>query len=149
MASYCTQDDVRIKAGGTQSLIALSDIENLGLTSVDPVPVANAIESASATIDMYVSKHRQVPLVDVPDAIKHLCARLAVYELRAAKKAVDPETHGKDHESDVKLLEAIKDGEITIGQDAPTGPASHLRIDNASDRPTAKDWSRAKLHGFS
>ena len=148
MTAYCAQSDVENKVGGTAALVALTDINNTGASTVNATVLNAAIESASATIDAYINKAVLVPLAVVPPVIKHLAARLAAYELRAAKRNVDPETHGKVYEDDIKMLDAIKSGDITLGVDpAPLKPSA--RIDAQSDRSTTKPRSRLNLRGFS
>lgn len=149
--TYCTQTDIENKVGGIDSLIQLCDFKNSGATTmtVDLLSVMNAaIESAQATIDGYINKQVMVPLASpVPSTIKHMTARLAAYELRSARRVVDPETHGKVYEDDMQMLADIRDGVITLGVD-PAPPKASARIDSQTDRPNTKARSRKNMAGF-
>lgn len=143
---YSTQAELAHHCGGAEGLVQIFDDDKDGVA--DPAAMATAIVDADSMIDAYINKQYLVPLNVVPDLIKHLSARIAVYTRRAAHRMVDPETHGKLFDADLATLKAIRDGAITLGDDPGPTKAS-ARIDGQSDRPLSKDRSRRALRGFS
>lgn len=144
--AYSDQAALEQHTGGPDGLIQLADYDGDGVA--DAAVVTNAIADADGIINAYVNKQVMVPIVTVPPVVKNLSARLALYSLRMAKRMVDPDTHGKQFDLDMKLLTDIRDGVISLGVD-PAPPAASARIDRVTDRPTSKARSRANMRGFS
>lgn len=145
---YCTTSDLKFACGGGDNdLIQVFDADGDGVADV--ALMAEAIENACNFIDAYINKQVLVPLADpVPPLIKQLTARVAVYHMRASKRMIDPETHGKSWTADEQTLKDIRDGVITLGVD-PAPVKASARIDQVAERPWSKDRSRRNLRGFS
>ena len=126
-------------------LVALADLDSDG--QEDSGAVTSAIAVADSLIDTYASKRFFVPFAaPLPEAIRWLSARLAVYALRRSKQAL---TAGDlaAHADDLKWLELLSNGEVLPGIEPIPGKGSIVR-DRASARPSSKDVSRQKLKGF-
>jgi len=144
--SYSQQTDVQQACGGSSRLRDLTDWDNTGAIDVAKMQAAQA--EADAEIDSYLNKQKLVPLVaPLPVSIVKMSARLTVYRLRLSRQMLDEPTL-LAYERDVKWLEGVARGEITLGIEPQPIEAS-LRVDAVTDRPSTKDISRKKLMGFS
>jgi phage gp36-like protein len=148
--AYCTISDLQLACGGGDlDLIEVFDANRDGAVTGTDVTVMNGrIDEAQAFIDSRIGKQVRVPVAaPIPTVLVKMTARLAVYLQREAKRMVDPDTHGMTYKADLKTLEDIRDGVITLGVDPkPIGPSD--RIDQVADRPFSKDVSRRNLAGF-
>lgn len=144
--AYSALTDLQQACGGAARLQNISDWTNTRTTST-PI-IDKAITGADALIDSYLRKQYAVPLAQpIPQPIVECSARMAKYRLMSSRGMVDQQTKD-DYDADVKWLEGISRGNITLGVN-PDAPASSARIDQSSARPSIKDVSRAKLRGFS
>lgn len=102
----------------------LSETKLIQLTSEtdteDDTVITQALNDASAEIDRYVGKRYQVPLVDIPDAVKAACAHIAIYWLYTRREEVFqtgvPEARMKAYESQISWLKMVARGEATLGE---------------------------------
>lgn len=145
--AYSTQSDLEQAVGGAQRLVELTDWDNT--TALDLAKMNAAIAEADALIDSYLVKQFAVPVPDpVPLVLAKVSARLAIYFLKLPRGMANETTVQLSYDRDVKWLEGVADGSISLGVQPQPSPSS-MRFDRSSERPTSKDVSRAKLRGFS
>ena len=142
---YSLTADLEHFCGGPEGLVEVFDFDKNGVA--DPATMTRAILAADTLIDSYANKQYLVPFVVVPQLVKDLSARIAVYQTRQAKRMVDPETHGNASKEDLQLLEDIRDGVVTLGVD-PSPTKASSRVDASLPRSTSKEVSRKNLDGF-
>jgi phage gp36-like protein len=143
--AYCEQSDVEVAAGGPDDLIELTDQDRNG--AVDAHVVDKCIARGDALINTYANKLFLVPFVaPVPDEIRELSAELAVYYLRKQRRSLTDEDR-KDFESNVRWLEALSKGEVTIGT-AVLPTKSSLVRDKTLSTASTNDARRDAKKGF-
>lgn len=145
--SYATADLCVFYAGGEDDLRTLVNNNNDPSQDIDTARLQTACDSAQAIVDPYVGKQKAVPLVVAPLSIAHVTARIAIYQLRASRRMVDPDTHGAQNTLDMKYLEDIRDGVISLGTEFEL-PKAASRLDGQYQIPEWKPRSRLKLGGF-
>lgn len=141
--AYSTRSDLALRCGGDERLVQLADWNRDA--DIDAV-INEAIEDADVQINTYVAKQRLVPLSPVPDTVKRCSARIAIYNLKAARDMVDQGVQSR-YDADLKWLDAVAKGDVTLGEDPQPPPASD-RIDSSTTRPASKEVSRSRLRGF-
>jgi phage gp36-like protein len=114
--AYCSQADVEIAAGGARALVELCDLDGARSGTVNATVLAAAIADADALIDSYVAKQRAVPLNPVPAVVRRVSAEETVHALRCRRQIVG-EYEDQRHENNVRWLEGVAKGMITLGVD--------------------------------
>jgi len=109
--AYCTQQDLADRISQTD-LVTLSDQNGDG--NPDLVVVAKAIRDADALIDSYLSVKFTVPVSPVPDVLRTRAVNLAIYFLKLGRDSVTEDAR-KQYEDDVKWLEAVVAGKVSLG----------------------------------
>lgn len=144
--AYSTSADLQQAFGGAERLKQATDWNHDDVADVDVI--AWAIAKADGVIDSFVNKQYLVPLsVPIPRPIVDASADLARYFIRTSPGMAD-DFDVKTFERVESWLKGVADGSITIGCD-PVPTKAGARIDGVSERSTLKDYSRAKLRGFS
>lgn len=143
---YSTITNLIQACGGAARLQNISDWDNTRVTGT--VPINTAITSSDALIDSYLRKQYAVPLTaPIPQPVVEVSARMTKYRLMSARGMVDTQTRD-DYRDDVKWLEGVAAGSITLGINPDAAP-SGARVDSSTPRPVTKDVSRRKMWGFS
>lgn len=129
--AYSTLADVTIAAGGAKRLKQLADYN--ADTAADTDVIDAAISAADALINSYVAKRFKPPIAaPVPDAIRHLSARLAVLEMKQTRGEL---TESDDAKLDraTKWLEALAKGDV-LPDIAPLPEKSEVIVDKIVSR---------------
>jgi phage gp36-like protein len=77
MTAYATQSDISGLYG--ENALVVADHDRDGIP--DAVPVANALDYATAEIDSYLATRHSLPLAEVPLILKKLCVDIALHQL--------------------------------------------------------------------
>jgi len=117
---YCSIDDM-IGMLPEQTIIELSS-DTHPYASPDMGNIGKAIGLADGVIDGYLARRMPVPLSDVPRLIRNLSAKMAIRFLHV-RKHIFSEIWEKEYDNAVKILKAISDGKMGLGQDEDTEPA--------------------------
>jgi phage gp36-like protein len=137
---YSTQAQVERAAGGTQNLIALTDLENAG--AIDAAVLLDAQAQADSVIDGFLAERYSVPLASPPENIQRLAAEETVFILRERRQMVG--------ESDVRAAERRE----TMLRDLATGTRRLEGRDEGSEQvarvinTTTTGPSRKALKGY-
>ncbi|MEG0202873.1 MAG: DUF1320 domain-containing protein [Citrobacter sp.] len=111
---YCTQDDL-ISAFSEEEIRQLSDRNRPASGAIDPVVVMNAINDATAEINMYLEGRGLLPLKTVPDTLRRISCDIARYYLYQNPRDDTPVT--LRYRQRVKQLESVATGKLSLGLD--------------------------------
>ncbi|EFP4583509.1 DUF1320 domain-containing protein [Salmonella enterica] len=111
---YCTQDDL-ISAFSEEEIRQLSDRNRPASGAIDPVVVTNAINDATAEINMYLEGRGLLPLKTVPDTLRRISCDIARYYLYQNPRDDTPVT--LRYRQRVKQLESVATGKLSLGLD--------------------------------
>lgn len=102
----------------------------------------NALNDASATIDLYLGGRYDLPLAQTPAALVDLCCTLAFYRLNRGRYTEDLR---KDFDDTMRILEQISQGKIKLDQggDEPKSAAAIAEVDGPN-----RTFNRDSLKGF-
>ena len=120
---YCTLADLKKKIA-LRTLIELSNDEpNAG--DVDLANIETAINDAEELVDGHLRGRHDLPLNPVPPLICNLVIAIARHELYSRRPDGDdlPPTVTSSYKESVRILEAIRDGKMTLGAQSG-GPAA-------------------------
>lgn len=143
--TYATRADLLARIGAKR-LRQLADLDNDGVEDSGRVDLA--LLDAEAEINSYARLCFAVPFDPVPDTIKRMTMRLAVYNMKVEKGNPSPtEADELHHEQDLAWLKALAEGKVDPGT-TNTPSASPRNRAGYSGRPSSKKVSRDKLKGF-
>ncbi|WP_104565846.1 gp436 family protein [Ralstonia mannitolilytica] len=126
--AYCTQADL-VLAFGNDELVQLTDRADPPTGAIDPERVANAIETATSEINVYLEGRYSLPLASVPTVLHRVAVDLARYHLFMDIREDHPAAIRYSHQ--VKLLSKIADGKVSLGLDeagAVQKPADTVQV---------------------
>lgn len=126
---YAIETDM-ISRFGNPEVVALTDRANTGL--IDAAVLATAIELAGDEIDGYLSGRYGLPLANPPKLLTGLCCDIARYRLCGAD-VQETEAVRARYKDAVRVLEAVRDGKLTLGLDPaaqPVGTRDTVLINN-------------------
>ncbi|MDP2786609.1 MAG: DUF1320 domain-containing protein [Pseudomonadota bacterium] len=113
---------------GAREVVALTDRDMDGVP--DQAVLDDALAAADSLIDSYIGRRYALPLADVPKLLVTLAGTLVRYQLSGAGVTETDPTRDRYRDA-IKLLEAIRDGNIHLGPD-PAGDqpaqASAIRV---------------------
>lgn len=127
--AYSTLNDI-LERIDEAAVIELTDDASAGV--VDQTKIDAAITRADKEIDAWCGTRYAVPFATVPAIIAELSADLAVYFLYARRVDEVPVVRKDAYQNGVKLLEKISKGQISLGVDPVTAPASSAGVDIVS-----------------
>lgn len=113
--SYATLADVQ-KLIMQDQLILLTDDEDNGVLVTSRVD--DALETATITIDSYLSERYELPFATEQQILVVLCAQIAGYLLHVRRNEI-PETWVSIHKNSLSMLEKISKGQISLGASDP------------------------------
>ena len=122
---YCSLPDLQL-AIPPQTLIWLSN-DDESATAMNAAVVEEAVRQAEELVDAHLRGRYILPLggadAPVPSVIKDMTVNLARHWLYARRPEGSelPDAVTRTYKSSLQMLEAIRDGKLTIG--APTGEA--------------------------
>ena len=123
---YCSLADLQL-AIPPQTLIWLSN-DDESATAMNQAVVEEAVRQAEELVDAHLRGRYILPLggadAPVPSVIKDMTVNLARHWLYARRPEGSelPDAVTRTYKSSLQMLEAIRDGKLTIG--APTGEAA-------------------------
>jgi len=139
---YCLKADLPIPATLAEDYATDATADDQGTKDSR---IAAAIDQAQSEVDGYVGVHYSIPLDPVPQVIRDLTARIAVYKL-AFRKAVQA-AYQMDYDSAVRFLRDVASGKATLGP-APGGDAEAPKEDGGSVSVNDRVFTRDKLKDF-
>jgi phage gp36-like protein len=145
--NYCTLNDLK-ECAEESDLIELTDETGQGVIEEDKTDAA--IAWAGELIDGYLRGPYNLPLDPVPGILKPLAVELSIYRLyRLKMKLSVPEPIRESYESSVKMLEAIRKGNINLGTladetDSRVPSTTPVSISSPGDRV----FTRETLKGY-
>ncbi|NLR73578.1 gp436 family protein [Leeia aquatica] len=119
---YCVLADLQL-AIPPQTLIWLSN-DDESATVIHTAVVEEAVRQAEELVDAYLRGRYNLPLVPVPSVIKDITVHLARHWLYARRPEGNelPDAVIRTWKSGMQMLEAMRDGKLTIG--VPSGEAA-------------------------
>lgn len=124
-------------------------------TTVNTVPLQQALEDASAEIDGYLESRFALPLNDPPAVLNRLACDIAMYRLQSLRPIHDLADARQRYEDAVQLLMRVANGEVTLGlsTDNVEPPAAIDEVvTNAGGDPSgtlpSRIFSRGTLKGY-
>ncbi|MEI6704140.1 MAG: DUF1320 domain-containing protein [Deltaproteobacteria bacterium] len=142
--SYCTLADIEKKRIPTDTLIQLTDDENLAVINEDIVN--SCILDANILVEGYLRGRYPLPLDPIPELISIIVADLAVYGLYAIKPQFEvPKTIIERRTTALALLTRIQDGKTKLYDDAV---APVINAASVSFSSSERVCSRDLLSGF-
>lgn len=118
---YCALADLQL-AIPAQTLVWLSD-DSPEATEINLPVVEEAVRSAEELVDAHLRGRHLLPLDPVPTVVKDMTVNLARHWLYARRPEGSelPDAVTRTYKAALSMLEAIRDGKLTIG--APSGTA--------------------------
>jgi len=142
---YCDLDDLKQDISELE-LQQLTDDERLGAVNEDRINVA--CTDASELIDGFLRGRYPLPLDPVPAVIKTIAKEMSIYKLFLRKKRQSITKEMTDnYNGQLKLLERIQKGEITLGGETANetpGAGSYKTNKTSEDR----DFTKTELDKF-
>lgn len=117
---YCTLTDLKQDIS-EKELEQLTDDERLG--AINETRINAIIADASELIDGFLRGRYTLPLSPVPTVIKTIAKEITIYRIFLRKKRQTITKEMTDnYNAQIKLLEKIQKGEITLGVDETPTP---------------------------
>ena len=109
---YSSLEDIE-KFVPQRSLAQLTDDE--AGAEINQAVVEEAIVAADEVIDAHLRGRYTLPFEEIPPILKRISADIAIFHLYGRREGELPETISKKYKDAVRMLEAIRDGKLTIG----------------------------------
>lgn len=142
---YCTLADLQL-AVPMNTLVQLSnDVVtdySAAAPELDQTVIDEAVRQAEELVDAYLRGRYVLPLETVPTVVKDIAVNLARHWLYARRpEGADlPDAVTRTYKSSLSLLEAIRDGKITLGLPSGSAPPEPGEIPvNAPPRRFGRD----------
>ena len=144
--SYATAQDV-INRYPNRDLVQLTN-EDPTATTVNTVPITQALADASAEIDGYIEGRFTLPLADPPAVLNRLTTDIAMYRLQTLRPLHDLEDARRRYDDAVAMLTKVAAGEITLGlsTDGQEPPVATGTVEAVQGPDRVFD--RGKLRGY-
>ncbi|WP_199026643.1 gp436 family protein [Ralstonia sp. ASV6] len=133
--TYCTQADL-VREFGTEELVQLTDRADPPTGQIDAERVAQAIETATAEINVYLEGRYPLPLASTPTVLRRVAVDLARYYL--SNDVLDDSPVALRYARQLKLLRGIADGTLSLGLD--TAGAVQLPANTVQVSAGRNDW---------
>ncbi|QWF64299.1 DUF1320 domain-containing protein (plasmid) [Ralstonia solanacearum] len=119
---YCSLADLQL-AIPMQTLTWLSN-DDESASAFNPAVVDEAVRQAEELVDAHLRGRYNLPLDPVPSVVKDMTVNLARHWLYARRPegCELPDAVTRTYRSSIHMLEAIRDGKLTIG--VPSGAAA-------------------------
>lgn len=108
---YAAQTDMVTRFGESE-VVAITDRDLTG--AIDPVVLANALDTASAQMDTYLSGRYQLPLNPVPEFLVSVCCDITRYQLCVGGTRLSEDIRDRYRDA-LRFLEQAASGKITLG----------------------------------
>ena len=109
---YSSREDIQ-KFVPERSLAQLTDDE--AGAAVNEAVVNEAIVAADEVIDAHLRGRYTIPFPETPPILKRISADIAVFHIYGRRESDIPKTIETKYKDAVRMLEAIRDGKLTIG----------------------------------
>ena len=133
--TYCTQADL-VREFGTEELVQLTDRADPPTGQIDAERVAQAIETATAEINVYLEGRYPLPLASTPTVLRRVAVDLARYYL--SNDVLDDSPVALSYARQLKLLRGIADGTLSLGLD--TAGVVQLPANTVQVSAGRNDW---------
>jgi phage gp36-like protein len=143
--SYATAQDM-INRYPNRDLVQLTN-EDPTATTVNDVPITQALADASAEIDGYIEGRFALPLIDPPAVLNRLTTDIAMYRMQSLRPLHDLEDARKRYEDAVSMLAKVAAGELTLGL-AADGDEPQLAGAVEAVQGPDRVFNRRKLKGY-
>ena len=143
--SYATAQDV-INRYPNRDLVQLTN-EDPTATSVNTVPIAQALTDASAEIDGYIEGRFTLPLADPPAVLNRLATDIAMYRMQSLRPLHDLEDARKRYDDAVAVLSKVAAGELTLSL-AADGKEPPLAASVETVQGPDRVFNRGNLKGY-
>lgn len=108
------------------------------------VRIETAIEWACELIDSYIRRRVVLPLASVPLMLLRVARHLVRYDLHKSRVSnEDKDPIVRDYNGSLKLLEAIRDGKVTLGAEDPVA-ASESSLGDVRFESSAPVFGRTR-----
>lgn len=104
---------------GSAEVIAITD--RAGTGAINTAVLTDALDQASVEIDGYLAGRYTLPLPSVPRLLEGICCDIARYRLSGAE-AQETDAIRNRYRDAIKMLEALRDGKMSIGLDGLNQP---------------------------
>ena len=138
---YATKSDM-LKRYEERELVQLTDNADPATGAIVDSVLDNALEDATATIDLYLSGRYDLPLAETPAALVKMACTLAFYQLNEGRTT---EEIRQDYEDVLKALSGIASGRIKLnaGGSEPKSAAAIAQVEAPN-----RVFNRDSLKGF-
>ncbi|PVX80050.1 gp436 family protein [Paraburkholderia unamae] len=109
--AYAAQTDM-VSRFGEDEVVAITDRQMSG--AIDPDALGDALDTASAEMDTYLSGRYQLPLAPVPRFLVTLCCDIARYQLCVGGTRLSDDIRDRYRDA-VRFLELAAAGKVTLG----------------------------------
>ena len=133
--TYCTKADL-VREFGTEELVQLTDRADPPTGQIDAERVAQAIETATAEINVYLEGRYPLPLASTPTVLRRVAVDLARYYL--SNDVLDDSPVALRYARQLKLLRGIADGTLSLGLD--TAGVVQLPANTVQVSAGRNDW---------
>lgn len=103
-----------------------------GTDEPDEAAIEKALESASGTIDSYLSGRYTLPLSDPPIQLRTIAIDIALYQMMRLRSQGDIEDARKRYEDAIDFLKMVAKGVVNIGP-ATDPESSEPEVDSGID----------------
>lgn len=141
--AYATLDDLLARYE-KQDIIDISYRDEADRDHINEKAVSLAIEQASSEIDEYVGSRYKLPLTSVSPQIVQIACHIARYYMEKGERT---KAAVMDYERSIQRLEAVRNGEATLGLDA-NDETAELNEDGAVVKSGGTVWGREDSKGF-
>lgn len=136
--SYCTLAGFTAAFPG--EVVALTNLDDPAATTTDETELQQALDAATAEIDLYLARRYTLPLSTVPEVLVQFCVDIARYRLDRNQPDEDVRQR---YEDAIRALERIGDGKVDLPIPEPTQSAGMPSYTS----PT-RVWGSTELSGW-
>ena len=112
---YSSLSDIQ-KLASRRSLAQLTDDDAGAVVNEDRV--SEAILASDEVIDAHLRGRYELPFDETPPFLRRISADIAIFHLFGRRPEREmPETISMKYKNAVKMLEAIRDGKLTLGEE--------------------------------
>lgn len=127
-----------------QDIIDISYRDEKDRDTINEKAVELALKQASAEIDEYISARYQLPLTATSPQLVQIASHIARYYMEKGERT---KAAVKDYERSIERLEALKNGETTLGLDE-NDELPELNEMSAIVQSGGTVWGRKDAKGF-
>lgn len=141
--SYATLNDL-LERYPRHDLVAISARSNDDRGEINEKAVNLALEQASSEIDEYIGARYKLPLTAISPQIVQICSHIARYYMERGDRT---KAAIMDYERSIARLEAVKNGDATLGLDE-NDEMAEINDGGAVMTSGGTVWGRQDSKGF-